>query len=472
MSPNSKRILIVFHNPNPPEQTRVTILQHLRALEYSDVKHEFVYYNAYEATPGGIIDSKIGYIPSRLQNISFDAIILHYTFLSFCTLGLLFYSWKRKFDWIRDLDGLKVAMPQDEGDFPELLDEWLFDLGVSVIFSVHYTPEGPLYRIMRDHATIYPCLPGYIDEATAQRYEGRLLPICKRPKDVVYRARRLPYRFGTAGKLKYAVADVFAPRAKALGFNVDISTRYEDAVFGDDWFDFLASSKAVLGTPGGWSAVDWRGELRAQISAILREDPSLTFDQIDVRMEKGWDDYQFFTVTPRHFEAVITKTCQVLVEGDYREVLEADRHFIPLRRDFSNLEQVLAKLRDSRYVQDMVDCAYEEIYLTGQYTYGAFAKRVQQILDAQLSLEQGAEEVMSEEKGADKAIEALERQLIAERHQNALMQACLPDMAEQVAEQVVNALVRRAKGRIKRLLPLVGVLALAIIVALVLYWIW
>ena len=40
-------------------------------------------------------------------------------------------------------------------------------------------------------------------------------------------------------------------------------------------------------------------------------------------MPRGWDSYAFFAISPRHLEAVITKTAQVLVEGRYSGVLGA-----------------------------------------------------------------------------------------------------------------------------------------------------
>jgi hypothetical protein len=472
MNFSPRRILLVYHNPNPPEKTRVTILQHLRALEHSETEYDIVYYNAYGASLERMIDGRLGEMPSGIRSSSFDAIILHYTFLSYCTLGLGFYKWRRDFDWIRELECLKIAIPQDEGDCPELLDEWLFDLGVSVIFSVHYNEDGPLYPVMREHATIYPCLPGYIDEDTAKRIEKVLLPIEKRPRDIVYRARRLPYRFGKAGRLKYMIADVVEARAKALRFNVDISNSFEDSIYGGEWFDFIASSKTVIGCQGGWSAVDWRGELRAAVSRLLRADPSLSFEDVERCLPKGWDDYRFFTVTPRHFEAIITKTCQLLIEGEYKGILQADKHYIPIKQDFSNLDEALGKLRDDRYMQGLVDRAYEDIYLGGEYTYRAFAKRIDEVLIEHQKMEKGKAKAMSDQNSTNKLIAVLERQLIAERHQNALVHAGYQDMVEQVARRIVELIFSRLRAYMKRSLSVVGILALVIILVLLLLMIW
>ena len=77
-----------------------------------------------------------------------------------------------------------------------------------------------------------------------------------------------------------------------------------------------------------------------------------------------------------HLEAVITKTCQVLVEGDYDGILQPNRHYIPLKRDFSNLVEVLDKLRDDELLEEIANQAYEEIYMSKRYSYEKFASDI------------------------------------------------------------------------------------------------
>jgi hypothetical protein len=437
---------MVYYNPYSLDNTRLTIIQHLRTLDVSEVKHDLTYYNAFDDYPSFELGEELLEAPFWIQESSFDAIILHYSFLAFHWDAMTLYRWKRLFSWIGELNCLKIAIPQDEGDHAGLLDEWLFDWGVSIIFSVHYTKEGPLYPIMRNYATIYPCLPGYIDETIARRYAEKLLPIAERSKDIVYRARHLPYWFGSAGRLKALIAEVVAPRAEALGFNIDISTQDEDAILGDAWTDLIASGKAVIGTQGGYSVLDWRGEVKAQVRAILKANPDLSFEEVSTRMPAGWDDYQLLTVTPRHFEAVITKTCQVLVEGSYKGVLEANKHYIPIKQDFSNLDEALAKLRDKQYIRDIVECAYNDIYLSGRYSYRTFAEKIDQALckhQQQNAQAKESVELVTETKPAvERAIAVLERQLITERHNYALQEAKLREASQHIGELTSQLQVR------------------------------
>jgi spore maturation protein CgeB len=72
-------------------------------------------------------------------------------------------------------------------------------------------------------------------------------------------------------------------------------------------------------------------------------------------------------ISSRHFDAVGTKTCQIMLEGRYNDILKADAHFIALKHDFSNIAEVMARFHDSTYRQVMVDRAYE--YIMDQHTY-------------------------------------------------------------------------------------------------------
>lgn len=368
MDTGRKRILVLYWHPGSDETMRAAIRHHLRALDSSEVKHEILYYNTYNGAP------------AWLRYLHVDAIVLHTVFLCL-RWSHLFYTWKQGLEWIRDLNCVKIAIPQDEYDHSEILDEWLFEWGVSVIFTnFDVSHRKTLYPIMHDKADFYECFTGYVDETIARHYENKLLPAQARSCDIVYRASHLPYWFGSQGQLKHQIADIVARRAQAQGLQCDISTRVEDTIVGDRWLDFLASGRVIIGCESGSSVLDRRGEIKAQIQAMLRREPDLSFAEVSRRLPEGWDDYQFFAISPRHFEAIITKTCQILIEGRYDGVLEADKHYIPLKRDFSNLDEVLKKVKDEPYVQAIVEQAYQDIYLSGKHTYRRLTSNIETAL--------------------------------------------------------------------------------------------
>jgi hypothetical protein len=364
-----KRILVLYCYPVPLSKMRLAIKQHILACELGGTKATVRYHNVYENT-------------GRLQNLNYDAVILHTTFLCL-RWNPSFYRLKWELRWIKEMSCIKIAIPQDEYDHSEILDEWMYEWDVAVVFSCfNHLTHKILYPLMSERAKFFPALTGYVDEGTARQLQSELQPLEPRGKHIIYRATQLPYWFGSHGQLKHQIAGIVADEARRKGLTCDVSTRETDTIVGEAWLSFMASGKVVIGCESGSSVLDRRGEIQAQIRAMLEHDPTLTFEQVSLRLPAGWDSYSFFAISPRHLEAVITKTCQVLVEGSYSGILSPDLHYIPLKRDFSNLDDVLEKTKDTRLIQEIVGRAYVDICLNDKFSYRAFASQIEQAISA------------------------------------------------------------------------------------------
>jgi hypothetical protein len=447
MAIHPKRILVIYYNRDDAHTTRLTMIHHVRLLEASDTKHDLVYYNAFDDYPSPELGEEPLPAPAWVHDTHFDAVILHYSFLAFHWNEMALIRWKRLFSWIGEMDCLKVAIPQDEYDRAGLLDEWLFDWGITEVFSCFdHDKRGPLYPFTRNRAKFHHCLTGYIDEKSAHQYQKHLLLPSQRQFDIVYRARHLPFWYGRAGQLKHRIAEIITPQAQILGLNCNISTQAEDTIPGPGWLDFLSSSRAVIGCESGVSVVDWRGEVEAQVRAILRAEPGLSFEEVSACMPTGWDSYRFLAISPRHFEAIVTKTCQILIEGDYSGVLKPDKHYISLKQDFSNLNESLEKIRDDCFVTEIVERAYNDIYLSGKYTYRAFAHQMEEVLFNRNVEDESQPVITMRDKEraevVDKTLESLERQLIIERHNYALQEAKLLEARQHIGELTSQLQVR------------------------------
>jgi hypothetical protein len=467
MSIEPMRILVVYADWGGPGRLSHSVWHHLHALDQSETKHEVTYLDAWDIAPRLPVTGDEPPEPVRSNRDGYDAVILHNTFLC-ARWATCFYEWKHKFDWIGGLDCPKIAIPQDEGDHAGILDEWLCDLRVTAIFSVHQpTGQGPLYPYMRDRAAFYPCLPGYIDADAAEQYVHRSAPDSSRPLDIVYRAMHLPFWFGSAGQQKHRIAEVVGGRATARGLRCDISTRPEDTILGDRWLTFLASSRATVGCEGGSNVIDWRGEVRAAIESKLKKDPACTYERVAAQMPEGWDGYRFLTVTARHFEAVITRTCQILLEGHYKGILHPYRHYIPLKHDFSNLDEVLDLLGNKAMVEEMTERAYEEVYVRGQHTYRHFARAIEKAVGDQRPRFRRGDGAESDQ-GMIRSREAMElqRQVISERFKTGLLEARQKDALAEAArlQAEVNGLLR--ERRMAKALFVYGAAALGILAVL------
>jgi hypothetical protein len=323
-----------------------------------------LYHNAEDPAPPWVVRSAA------------DLCILHTTFLC-ARWSEDFDTYRHRFRWIADLDCPKIALPQDEYDHAALLEEWLVELGATSVYSCFGREQrATLYPKLEQRIAFHETLTGYIDEVAAADLAPRITPHSERELDIVYRATKLPYWFGSHGQLKHRIAEIVQRRAGELGFETNISTRWEDTIFGERWLDFVMSGRATIGSESGSSVLDPRGEIQRRIRGLLAEQPDLTFEEVDAQMPSGWDSYSFFAISPRHLEAVVTKTAQVLVEGRYSGALEPERHFIPVRRDFSNLDEALERLCDREAIEAMTERAYRDVYLEGRNTLEAFAEQL------------------------------------------------------------------------------------------------
>src|SRR5690348_1933053 len=125
---------MLYNQAASDAQSRYTVGQHLRALEHCDRDVTVVYHNVYQYCPDPLLARKQMRMPDHLRGEKFDAAIFHYTFLAHHWDVLTLLKCKWAFQWVSDLSCLKVAMPQDEPDHVELLDEWLFGWGTDVVF--------------------------------------------------------------------------------------------------------------------------------------------------------------------------------------------------------------------------------------------------------------------------------------------------------------------------------------------------
>ena len=340
------------------------VRQHLHLLDRPGVR--VLYRNAFDPAPPWLAWTQP------------DLCVLHTTFLG-VRWNHDFEDYRRRFHWIARLRCPRVALPQDEYDHSAVLDEWLLELGATSVYSCFGPGDWDmLYPLLGRRASLHRTLTGFIDERAAESLAGRIVPHSERRHDVVSRAKRLPYWFGSHGQLKHRIGEAVQERAGAFGLSTDISTRPADTVYGTRWLDFLMSGRATIGAESGSSVLDERGEIQRRISRLLGEQPSLTFEEVDAQMPAGWDSYAFFAISPRHLEAVTTKTAQVLVEGEYSGVLEPETHYIPVRRDFSNLDEALERLHDAPAVEAMTERAYRDVYLSGRNNASVLADQLYQ----------------------------------------------------------------------------------------------
>jgi hypothetical protein len=310
------------------------------------------------------------YLPLRL-----DAIVWHTTFLGWVRWvppeqrrGVMSRA-RRLAQHARH----QVALPQDEFIGSQQVSEVIEEFGVDHVFSVAPESEWPLiYQgVDRTRVSFSRVLTGYLDEDTVGRIDRILGERRPRTIDIGYRTGPAKPFLGRHALLKTEIAHAVRERAEAHGLRVDISTRPEDTLLGDNWYRWLASCRYTIGVEGGASVLDRDGSIRACTESRLVEHPRITFAELEAACFPGEDGkLRLFALSPRHLEACATRTAQILVEGEYNGVLEPGRHYIPLRRDLSNLDEVLAAVAANREREvRIVDAAHRDVVSSGDWTY-------------------------------------------------------------------------------------------------------
>lgn len=364
-------ILVVYWHNVPTMRT--TTQDHLLCFE-RHLPHHCYYLNLGDD----------GLLPDWVRSTPFDLIVFHDLFFCGRWGGRpLFEQLCAKIEFLKQSSAYKIAVPQDEFMCADLLCEFINGFSVGAVFSVSPESEWPrIYRdVDRDRVRFYCVLTGYLEEGTLARIDRIVAAGAPRSADIGYRAGGRSWRqaawLGRHGVLKIEIADRFAAAAPRHGLATDISTRSEDTFMGDAWYEFLARCKYQIGLEGGASVLDWDGTRRPATLEYVEAHPESTFEEIEQACFPGLDgQLALFALSPRHLEACATRTCQILIEGDYNGVLEPWKHYIPVRKDFSNLDEVLELVRSDHLRGEMVESAWRDVVASGRYTYAAFARFV------------------------------------------------------------------------------------------------
>lgn len=293
----------------------------------------------------------------------------------------LFRARTRSLLALRQFSGPKIAMPQDEFIHTDVLCEFLAAIGVTDVLSAasRETAEQ-IYREALPNVRLGQKLTGYLEDETLYRIEQAAREIRHRDIDVSYRAWHAEAWLGEHGRLKVQVAQetmAASPGYPQLRF--DVSTSESDVLTGDDWYRFLLRSRCALGVEGGASVLDRDGTIAARTRAYVAEHPGASFETVRAAcFAEQEGTLALFAIGPRHLEACATRTCQLLIEGEYQGILRAGQDYIAINRDFSNLPDVLDRVarRDPALVA-AADSAYQRVVASGDYTYRAFVRRVE-----------------------------------------------------------------------------------------------
>ncbi len=299
----------------------------------------------------------------------FDVVAIHYS-LRLCLPDYISTDFAKA---LQKYEGLKVLFIQDEYNHTNLTIQGIRDLGINLVFSC----VPPQYK-----EAVYPIenLPNveFIHILTGavplhlEKFHP-VKPLSQRDLLIGYRGRVLPYYLGELAREKFTIGQKMRQICEERGLLVDIECDDNKRIYGDAWYEFLQNCRATLGTESGSNVFDFDGSLERTIQQALKINPALTYEEAYQRWIAPHEGLvKMNQISPKIFESIALQTALILFEGSYSGVIQPELHYIPLKKDFSNIDEVLDKIQDDEYLQDLTRRTYQDIIETGAYSYKSF----------------------------------------------------------------------------------------------------
>ena len=154
----------------------------------------------------------------------------------------------------------------------------------------------------------------------------------------------------------------------ARGIPNDIAMDEESRIYGPAWFDFIGNCRAMLGSESGSNVFDFDGTIAATYNKMTEANGGRapSYEEFRPFVEKRDNEISMGQISPRVFECALMRTPMILFRGRYSDALNPDEHYIPLEKDFSNIDTVLEKLNDIAALESMTERAYRHLIGSGQ----------------------------------------------------------------------------------------------------------
>ena len=356
--------ILLLADDNPAHAA--TVLDHIRAFSRWS-RHEVHHFN-----PTGLQDSRL------LDLDEFDAVVIHYSIILLSD----YYLAPALREKVRRFQGLKIQFVQDDYRGIETLASAMQEMGIHVLYTA--LPDEARRIVWSDErlpgVLKVPTLTGYVPEALAGR---SVPPVAGRPFAVGYRAREFPLWMGRVAQERVTIAREFLARARPLGITCDIRWDEAGRLYGDEWIRFHLACRSTLGTESAISIVDFDGRVERAVREFQAARPQSSAEDIEREVLAPFEGNVIArVVSPRVFEAAALGTPMILFRGGYSGVVSPWTHYVPLEPDFSNFDEVVARLGDVRFLQRLADSARQDLVSSGHYSYREMVRGFDELVDS------------------------------------------------------------------------------------------
>lgn len=268
--------------------------------------------------------------------------------------------WSRA--WLQrlaDFRGLKVFFLENEYRFLSRKLAFAQLLGADYV-----TSQLPQDAAVRAYGAFFPAqrivsLPHGLNARLADTLDPER---AARPRPIDLSLSGDPYPFYLGHQDRQQLAQFFTDNAQRFGLKLEVRQSRAERLERGAWLEYLCRCRGALHHESGTDHLDVSDSLRERVNAYVAERPGVSFADVHAAFFEGRaPGLSGRALAPRHLEAIATHTCQIMFPGRYSDVLEPERHYLVLRRDFSNADEVLRRFLDEGERRALTERAYQHV---------------------------------------------------------------------------------------------------------------
>jgi len=337
--------ILLLHAMGPPKKWFAGVSDVELMFSIYDEGNKYIVHNAFVK------------LPKFIQRYPFDAVIIMSTFMDKVTSKGLSSRWIKQYDFLKTFSGTKLVFPQDDYWFSEIRDQFYLEYGIDRVHPV--CPEDSWQELIPNYLQNGgEAQQGFTTYVTPKLRNLKLLekPFEERDNHVVYRAKKTPTAPNRFGYVKGIIGDRFLRRVDSSKYLIDISTNPNDLIYGDEWYKFIANSRAILGSNSG-SSVRLRNKgVFQRLRHYQINHPDKIFNEVEEAVFAKEDRNKEYTaISPRNIEAAMLGTLQILVEGPYGNILRPNVDYAVLLEDCSNALDVMKIVEDEKKSMEIIN---------------------------------------------------------------------------------------------------------------------
>jgi hypothetical protein len=284
--------------------------------------------------------------------------------------------------------GLKILAVQDEYDQTNILRSAIRHIDFDIVLTC--VPQDSLEyvypKIIFPTTRFETIFTGYVPECLTTK-PRIVLPLLERPIVVGYRGRDIGPLYGQLGFEKFEIGRRMRAICEERRIPHDIAMDEASRIYGDGWYDFIGSCRAMLGSESGSNVFDFDGSIKERFFRMEKEmarRPS--FEEFAPFISEREKAISMGQISPRIFECAVMRTPMILFRGRYSDAIEPERHYILLEKNFSNVDDVLARLQQIDDLTEMANRAWQHLVGSARFGYRAFMGRLASIISEEMNL--------------------------------------------------------------------------------------